>query len=64
MAKNGGVKTKSLNKPDEVRTFDKGKVEIVNIDGRAVGGLPSCPDESGLTRFSKNFLCIDFNQGT
>ncbi len=29
--------TKSLNNPEEVRTFDKGKVEIVNIDGRPVG---------------------------
>jgi len=28
---------KSLNKPDEVRTFDRGKVELVNIGGRTVG---------------------------
>jgi hypothetical protein len=28
---------KSLNKPDEVRTFDKGKLELVNIGGRTVG---------------------------
>ena len=28
---------KSLNKPDEVRTFDKGKLEIINIGGRTVG---------------------------
>ncbi len=28
---------KSLNKPDEVRTFDKGKVELINIGGRTVG---------------------------
>jgi len=28
---------KSLNRPDEVRTFDKGKVEIINIGGRTVG---------------------------
>ena len=28
---------KSLNKPDEVRTFDRGKVELVNIGGRMVG---------------------------
>jgi hypothetical protein len=27
----------SLNKPDEVRTFDKGKLELVNIGGRTVG---------------------------
>jgi hypothetical protein len=28
---------KSLNNPDEVRTFDKGKLELVNIGGRTVG---------------------------
>jgi len=28
---------KSLNKPDEVRTFDKGKLELINLDGRTVG---------------------------
>lgn len=28
---------KSLNKPDEVRTFDKGKLEIVNVGRRTVG---------------------------
>jgi len=28
---------KSLNRPDEVRTFDKGKVEIINVGGRTVG---------------------------
>ncbi len=43
MKKNGGIQTKSLNKPDEVRTFDKGKVEIVNIDGRAVGRATLMP---------------------
>jgi len=31
------LETKSLSKPDEVRTFDKGKLEIVNIGGRTVG---------------------------
>ena len=31
------IEGKSLNKPDEVRTFDKGKVELVNMDGRMVG---------------------------
>ncbi len=43
MKKNGGIQTKSLNKPDEVRTFDKGKVEIVNLDGRAVGRATLMP---------------------
>jgi hypothetical protein len=29
--------SKSLNSPDEVRKFDKGKVELVNIAGATVG---------------------------
>jgi hypothetical protein len=37
MVKKAGVETKSLNIPDEVRTFDKGRVEIINIDGRTIG---------------------------
>ena len=28
---------KSLNSPDEVRTFNKGKVELVNVDGAMIG---------------------------
>ena len=28
---------KSLNRPDEVRKFDKGKVEIINVGERTVG---------------------------
>jgi hypothetical protein len=28
---------KSLNSPDEVRKFDKGKVELVNVDGVSIG---------------------------
>ena len=28
---------KSLNRPDEVRIFDKGKLELVTIGGRTVG---------------------------
>ncbi len=43
MAKTTSMLTKSLNSPDEVRTFDKGKVEIVNIDGRAVGRATLMP---------------------
>src|SRR4030042_6174788 len=31
------IEAKSLNTPDEVRTFDKGKLEIINIQGRIVG---------------------------
>jgi len=31
------IEAKSLNTPDEVRTFDKGKLEIINIEGRIVG---------------------------
>ena len=37
MAKKAGLEVKSLNAPDEVRTFDKGKIEIISIEGRAVG---------------------------
>jgi hypothetical protein len=28
---------KSFNTPDEVRAFDKGKVEIINIGGKTIG---------------------------
>jgi len=33
----GKIEAKSLSRPDEVRTFDKGKLEIINIKGRTVG---------------------------
>ncbi len=31
------AETKSFNKPDEVRTFPKGKVELITIGGAVVG---------------------------
>jgi hypothetical protein len=31
------METKSMNRPDEVRSFDKGKVELVKIGGATVG---------------------------
>ena len=31
------IETKSFNAPDEVRTFDKGKLEIINMEGRTIG---------------------------
>ena len=31
------AETKSFNKPDEVRTFPKGKVELINIGGATIG---------------------------
>ncbi len=31
------IEAKSFDKPDEVRTFDKGKLELIHIDGRTVG---------------------------
>ena len=31
------MEVKSLSKPEEVRTFDKGKLKIINIGGRTVG---------------------------
>lgn len=32
-----GMEGKSLNNPDEVRTFDKGKLELIHLDGKTVG---------------------------
>ena len=43
MAKTASIVTKSLNNPEEVRTFDKGKVELVNVDGRMVGRATFLP---------------------
>lgn len=31
------AEAKNLSSPDETRTFDKGKLEIVEVDGRLVG---------------------------
>ena len=31
------TQVRSLNEPDEVRTFDKGKVELVKVNGSTVG---------------------------
>jgi len=31
------VESKSLNNPEEVRTFDKGKLELINIGGAVIG---------------------------
>lgn len=33
----GTLELKSLNAPEEVRQFDKGKVEIVHVGGAAIG---------------------------
>jgi len=33
----GKVEHKSLNAPEEVRTFEKGKVELVTVDGVSIG---------------------------
>ena len=32
-----GIEVKAFASPDEVRTFEKGKVELVNVNGRMVG---------------------------
>jgi len=32
-----GIEVKAFDSPDEVRTFEKGKLELVNFDGRIVG---------------------------
>jgi len=39
MSKSETIKVKSLDSPDETRTFDHGKIEIANIDGFTVGRL-------------------------
>ena len=31
------IEIKSLNSPDEIRTFEKGKIELVNIGSKSVG---------------------------
>jgi hypothetical protein len=35
--------SKSLNSPDEVRKFDKGKVELVNVAGATIGRATFAP---------------------
>ena len=37
MIKQDKVEIKNLNKPEEVRTFEKGKVELVNVGGIMIG---------------------------
>lgn len=37
MAKTKKLEVKSLNSPDEVRTFGKGKLELVKIGGATIG---------------------------
>lgn len=32
-----GIEVKNFDAPDETRTFDKGKVELINVNGRTVG---------------------------
>jgi hypothetical protein len=39
MSQSETVKVKSLDSPDETRTFDHGKIEIANIDGFTVARL-------------------------
>lgn len=38
-----GVERKDLGKPDETRTFEKGKAEVVNIGGGTVGRMTLQP---------------------
>jgi len=37
MKKDKKMEVKSLNSPDEVRAFDKGKLELINIGGATIG---------------------------
>jgi hypothetical protein len=39
LVKTAIAELKHFTKPDEVRTFPKGKLELVNIGGAAVAGL-------------------------
>jgi hypothetical protein len=32
-----GVEAKSFDAPDDIRAFDKGKLELINLNGRIVG---------------------------
>lgn len=34
-----GAEQASFDKPDEVRTFEKGKVEVINVGGAEIGRL-------------------------
>ncbi|HLG24710.1 MAG TPA: cupin domain-containing protein [Candidatus Nanoarchaeia archaeon] len=43
MIKQDKVEIKDFAKPDEVRTFEKGKVELVNIGGVMIGRLTLQP---------------------
>ena len=38
-----GIEVRSFDSPDEVRTFDEGKLELVKINGRTVGRATSEP---------------------
>ena len=35
----GKIETKTFKAPDETRTFEKGKVELLNMDGGVIGKL-------------------------
>lgn len=37
MKKDKKMEVKSLNSPDEVRAFDKGKLGLINIGGATIG---------------------------
>lgn len=41
------AENKSVGKPDEVRKFDKGHIDLVNIGGGVVGKATSSPAGAG-----------------
>ena len=47
MAKKERIEAKSLDTPEEVRTFDKGKVELVQVGGGMIGRAFFSRDGSG-----------------
>jgi len=60
MGKTASLEVKSFNTPDEVRPFDKGKAEIINVGGRAVGRatfMPGWKWSESLKPISKTNNC-------
>jgi hypothetical protein len=61
MSRSEAVTVKSLDSPDEARTFDRGKIEIANIEGFTVGRLTLEPGWSwskDVKSLAKTPLCL------
>ena len=44
------LEIKGFSKPDEVRTFDKGKLELIKVGGALIGRATQRPGGSGRNR--------------